>query len=322
MIFYKDKVVLVTGGSGFVGSHIVEELLRHGAKVRVPIHKRAMPISDGRVEIFRSNLMKEQDCFEAVEGVDYIFHAAGSVGSAAVKVNKAMATITSNLILTGLMLQAAWTGGVKRFLLFGSSTGYPAADYPVKEEEMWEAPPFEGYFGYGWMRRYLERLGEFVSLESEMKIALVRPTAVYGRRDNFDPESSHVIPALIQRATAKENPFEVWGSGDVARDFLHVSDLARGCLLMLEKYAECDPVNIGYGRGCTIKEMVNFVLEAAGHENAKVVFDTSKPTAIPIRLVDTSKAKEVLGFEPKIALKDGIRDTVDWYVNTQRKSDK
>ena len=102
MIFYKDKVVLVTGGSGFVGSHIVEELLRHGAKVRVPIHKRPMPISDERVEIFRSNLMKEQDCFEAVEGVDYIFHAAGSVGSAAVNVNKAMAAITSNLILSVL----------------------------------------------------------------------------------------------------------------------------------------------------------------------------------------------------------------------------
>jgi len=266
--------------------------------------------------------MKEQDCFAAVEGVDYVFHAAGFAGSAAVKVNKAMAAITSNLILTGLMLQAAWAGGVKRFLLFGSSTGYPAADYPIKEEEMWEAPPFEGYFGYGWMRRYLERLGEFVSLESEMKIALVRPTAVYGRRDNFDPGSSHVIPALIQRAATKENPFEVWGSGDVVRDFLHISDLARGCLLMLEKHAECDPVNIGYGRGCTIKETVNLVLEAAGHENAKVVFDTSKPTAIPIRLVDISKARKVLGFEPKIALKDGIRDTVDWFANTHRKFDK
>ena len=283
-----------------MGSHIVEELLIHGAKVRVPIHKRPLPISDGRVEVFRSNLMKEQDCFAAVEGVDYVFHAAGFAGSAAVKVNKAMAAITSNLILTGLMLQAAWAGGVKRFLLFGSSTGYPAADYPIKEEEMWEAPPFEGYFGYGWMR----------------------PTAVYGRRDNFDPGSSHVIPALIQRAATKENPFEVWGSGDVVRDFLHISDLARGCLLMLEKHAECDPVNIGYGRGCTIKETVNLVLEAAGHENAKVVFDTSKPTAIPIRLVDISKARKVLGFEPKIALKDGIRDTVDWFANTHRKFDK
>jgi GDP-L-fucose synthase len=187
---------------------------------------------------------------------------------------------------------------------------------------MWNAPPFQGYFGYGWMRRYLERLGEFVHGQSEMKVALVRPTAIFGRRDNFNPESSHVIPALIRRALAKENPFEVWGSADVVRDFLHVSDLARGCLLILEKYAVCDPVNIGYGQGVTIKEIVHFILEKAGHENAKVVFNTSKPTTIPIRLVDTSKSKEVLGFEPKIRLKDGIRDTVDWYVKTQWKADE
>ena len=279
-----------------------------------------MAIDDERVEILSANLMKEQDCFKAVKGVDCVFHAAGAVGSAAVKVDKAMGTITANLVLTALMLQAAWAEGVKRFLLFGSSTGYPVADYPIKEEEMWNAPPYQGYFGYGWMRRYLERLGEFVHSQSEMKIALVRPTAVYGRRDNFDPDSSHVIPALIRRAVAKENPFEVWGSGDVVRDFLHVSDLARGCLLMLQKYAECDSVNIGYGRGVTIKEIAHLVLEAAGHKKAKVLFNTSKPTAIPIRLVDTAKAREVLGFEPKITLKDGIRDTVDWYINTQWKS--
>ena len=316
-MFFKDKKVLVTGGSGFVGSHIVEELLRSGAKVRVPIHNRSMPVFDERIDLFRADLLKENECLEAVKGVDYVFHAAGAVGSAAVKVDKAMVTITSNLVLTAFMLQAAWAEGVKRFLLFGSSTGYPVADYPIKEEEMWNAPPFQGYFGYGWMRRYLERLGEFVHSQSEMKIALVRPTAVYGRRDNFDPESSHVIPALIRRAVAKENPFEVWGSGDVVRDFLHVSDLARGCLLMLEKYAECDPVNIGYGQGATIKEVADLILEATGHNNAKLLFNTSKPTAIPIRLVDTTKAREVLGFEPTITIKDGIEDTVDWYGNIQ-----
>ena len=321
-MFFRDKKVLVTGGSGFVGSHIVEELLKQGAKVRVPIHKRPMTNCAEHVEILHSDLMKEDDCFTAVKGVDYVFHAAGAVGSAAVKVDKAMAAITANLVLTALMLQTAWAGGVKRFLLFGSSTGYPVADYPIKEEEMWDAPPYQGYFGYGWMRRYLERLGEFAYTQSEMKIALVRPTAVYGRRDNFDPDSSHVIPGLIRRAAAKENPFEVWGSGDVVRDFLHASDLARGCLLMLEKYAVCDPVNIGYGQGVTIKEIASLVLEAAGHENAKVLFNTSKPTAIPIRLVDTAKAREVLGFKPKITLTDGIRDTVDWYLNTQWRSGK
>lgn len=316
-MFFKDKKVLVTGGTGFVGSHFVEELLRRNAKVRVPLHISSLPIKDDSIEAIPANLNNFNECLKICEGVDYVVHAAGAVGSAAVMVDKAMFTITANLILTALMLQAAWAGSVKRFLLFGSSTGYPVADYPIKEEEMWNAPPYQGYFGYGWMRRYLERLGEFVHSQSEMKIALARPTAVYGRRDNFDPDSSHVIPALIRRAVAKENPFEVWGSGDVVRDFLHVSDLARGCLLMLEKYAECDPVNIGYGQGATIKETVNIILEAAGHKKTKVVFNTSKPSAIPIRIVDTTKAMEVIGFKPMVTLKDGIRDTVDWYVNTQ-----
>jgi GDP-L-fucose synthase len=168
------------------------------------------------------------------------------------------------------------------------------------------------------MRRYLERLGEFVASKSNMKIALVRPTAVYGRWDNFDPATSHVIPALIRRAVEKEDPYEVWGSGAEIRDFLHITDLAHGCLLMLEKYATCDPVNIGYGKAVTIREIVRIILEAAGHETATVVFNTSKPTAIPLRMVDTSKAKDILGFEPKISLENGLKDTVEWYMQTRR----
>jgi len=183
---------------------------------------------------------------------------------------------------------------------------------------MWSGPTHPSYFGYGWMRRYLERLGEFVASKSKMKIALVRPTAVYGRWDNFDPVISHVIPALIRRAVEKENPYEVWGSGEEVRDFLHITDLARGCLLMLEKYATCDPVNLGYGKAVTTREVVRIILEAAGYETATVVFNTSKPTTIPFRMVDISKAKKILGFEPEVSLKNGLKDTVEWYMQTTK----
>jgi GDP-L-fucose synthase len=149
-----------------------------------------------------------------------------------------------------------------------------------------------------------------------MGIALVRPTAVYGRYDNFDPTASHVIPALIRRAVAKEDPFEVWGTGNEVRDFLHITDLVEGCLLMLEKHAVCDPINIGYGKTVTIKQIVQVILNAADHENATLEFNTSRPTAIPVRMVDTSKAKRILGFEPAVSLKDGLKDTVDWYKQT------
>ena len=233
-----------------------------------------------------------------------------------------MAVMTSNLVLTVQTLQAAWDAGIQRFLVFGSSTGYPATQHPVKEEEMWSGPTHPSYFGYGWMRRYLERISEFVASKTKMGIALVRPTAIYGRYDNFDPVTGHVIPALIRRAAAKENPFEVWGTGNEVRDFLHISDLVRGCLLALEKHAVCDPVNIGYGKTTTIKDVVRGILKAAAHDRAQVVFNSSKPTAIPVRMVDTSKAKRILGFEPSVSLEEGLADTVRWYQGQLPSKDK
>jgi len=208
---------------------------------------------------------------------------------------------------------------VERFLLFSSSTGYPVTDHPVREEEMWSGPTHPSYFGYGWMRRYLERIGEFVASKSNLKIALVRPTAVYGRWDNFDPAASHVIPALIKRAVEKEDPYVVWGTGNEVRDFLHITDLVRGCLLMLEKYATCEPLNIGYGKVVTIREIIDIILKAAGHEAATVKFDAAKPTTIPFRMVDTSKAKRILGFEPTVSLEEGLKDTVEWYAENRAK---
>jgi len=299
-----------------VGSHIAQALQEQGTLVRVTVHRRPMPVDSGDFDFCEADLTTAQDCLRAAEGMDFIFHAAGCVGAAGLKGSQVMSAITPNLIMTSLMLEAGWKAGAKRFLLFGSSTGYPVASHPVKEEEMWSGPTFPGYFGYGWMRRYLERLAEFVHGQSEMKIALVRPTAVYGRRDNFDPARGHVIPALVRRALEKEDPFVVWGSGGEVRDFLHVRDLAKGCLLALQAYAECDPVNIGYGRGVTIREVVEIILREADHKRARIVFDASKPTAIPVRVVDTGKARRILGFEPEVSLREGLKDTIEWYRRT------
>ncbi len=312
-MFYKDKLVLVTGGTGFVGSHFVEELLRQGARVRVPIHKRPLRIKDDRIETFKADLTQWDDCQHVCMGVDCIIHAAGAVSAARATVRHSMEPITANLILTSQMLQTSWSN-VDRFLLFGSSTGYPPADHPVKEEEFWLGPTHPSYFGYGWMRRYLERMGELVHSQSDTKIAIVRPTAVYGRHDDFNPITSHVIPALIRRAVEKEDPFVVWGNPDVVRDFLHITELLRGSRLVIQKFAKCDPVNIGYGKGITIGEVVDLVLYATGYPNVRVEFDESKPTTIPFRIADITKAHK-LGFTPGISLQSGLCDTVEWYRN-------
>lgn len=310
-MFYKGKAVLVTGGSGFVGTHIVAELLKEGAKIRVPIHKRPMVINDKGIETIDADLTIYQDCLRAVRGVEYVFHAAGPVGSAAI--GTPMANITTNLILFANVLQASWEENVERFLVLSSSTVYPSSEYPIKEEEMEGGQPHPSYLGYGWMRRYFEYLGKFVALQSKMKIAILRPTAIYGEWDNFDPRTCHVIPALIHKAAQREDPYEVWGSGEEVRDFIHVRDLARGCLSILEKYAVCDAVNIGYGRGLKIKEIVKIILQASGHKDAKIRFDKTKPINIPTRVVDTSKAIRILGFKPNISIEEGIHQTVEWY---------
>lgn len=312
-MFFKDKRVLVTGGSGFVGRHFVADLLEQGAQVRVSIHQRPMPISDRRIETVQANLMLQSDCLKATEGMDYVIHAAGAVAAAAVTAGNPMPAITDNLNLTAQILQAAWTQKVHRVLVFGSSTGYPATDHPVKEDEMFSGDPHPSYFGYGWMRRYLELMSQFVDSKSETEVVIIRPTATYGRHDNFDPITSHVIPALIRKAVERMAPFEVWGTGDEVRDFLHIKDLIRGSLLALEKMPSCDPVNIGYGKTQTIRQMVEAILLAADYQDAELIFNADRPTAIPVRMVDTSKARELLNFEPSISLQAGLEDTVKWF---------
>lgn len=313
--FFNGRTVAVTGATGFVGSHFLEQLLSMGAKIKGIRHLREPVVDDPSIEWLTADLSIQEECDKALEGSSCVIHAAGAVSAAGVtSSSNPMSPITENLVLTTRVLQGAWTAGAERFLVFSSSTGYPPAEHAVKEDEFWSADTYPGYFGYGWMRRYLERISEFAHQRSEMKLAIIRPTAVYGPRDDFDPVTSHVIPALIRRAVEKEDPYVVWGSPDVVRDFLHISDLVRGCLLALEKYSTADPINIGYGDSITIGEIVTTILDATDH-NASPKYDTSKPTTIPFRMADISKAKEKLGFSPTISFVDGLTDTVNWYIS-------
>ncbi|CAN7385153.1 NAD-dependent epimerase/dehydratase family protein [Bradyrhizobium sp. LjRoot220] len=312
-MFFKPRLSLVTGGAGFIGTHLAKALLNQGGRVRLALHQRAPIISDASVETVSGDLTDPAQCLRAMQGVQLVFHAAGAVSGAGGSPEDAMAGIVKNLNLTAQVLHAAWAAKVERILIFSSSTVYPESDHPIREDELSEQAPHPAYLGYGRMRRYFEHLAEFVASRSTVKVALVRPTAVYGPHDDFEPGSSHVIPALVRRAVEKSNPFEVWGSGNEMRDFLHVEDFARGCLLAIEKHAVCDPVNIGYGTAISIREVVETILRAAGHQ-VTPRFDPSKPTTIPVRTVDTSKARRLLGFEPQIPIETGLSDLVRWYA--------
>ena len=313
MKFYRDKKCLVTGGTGFIGSHIVDELLEAGAKVRVPLHVRKLHRQDGRIEAVNADLTRPEQTLKCCANIDYVFHAAGNVGAAGVSKNHILQSIALNLTVTSNVLQAAADAGVQRILLFSSSTAYPPAQHPVKEEELWSGEPYAPYHGYAWMRRYIEKLGEYVHASSDMNVAVVRPGAVYGPRDNFDLETCHVVPALIRKVIEGWNPLQVWGDGKEVRDLLHVRDLAQGSLLTLDNKADCDPINVAYGSGITVRDLVDAILQEAGNPSLQIVFDSNKPSALPIRLIDTEKAERELGFRPKVKIHEGIRNTIDWY---------
>ena len=217
-----------------------------------------------------------------------------------------------NILVLGNVLEASYKSGVKKFLDLNSSTGYPDIRRPLTEDEFWEGEPYKAYFGYGWMRRYREKLMEHVSKFSNMEIALARGTAIYGPNDNFNPKTCHVVPALIKRVLDNENPFVVWGTSDVVRDFLYVKDVVKAALLVLEKGESMRPYNVGSGVAITVGDIVNAILKATD-KTPEVIYDETKPTTIPFRMVSTERLTNELGFVPSYTFEEGIKETVTWY---------
>ena len=313
MSFYDGKTVLVAGGTGLIGANLIEALLETGATVRATIHDDPAVIIDDRIEYLTVDLKTTEGCSKALKGVEYAFLCAADTSGAAVMVNNPMAQITGNVLINTFFFEAAVLEKLDRLLFISSSAVYPDADYPVKEHEGFDGDPFETYFGVAWMKRYAEKLITFYHRRYGLKSAIVRPSNVFGPYDKFDPERSHVLPALIRRATSGENPLEVWGAGDEVRDFIYATDFVRGLLLALEKCADAEPVNIASGRLTTIGECAEIILREGGLHDTKVRFDPSKPTTIPYRAVYTEDGNRRMGFKAEVSLEDGLRKTIEWY---------
>tara|TARA_R110002012_G_scaffold100670_2_gene239420 strand:- start:19553 stop:20506 length:954 start_codon:yes stop_codon:yes gene_type:complete len=310
--FYKGKTVVVTGGSGFIGTHYLQALVAKGAKVRTHTHESPLQYHDDSIEVFENiDLTNLNDVLKLTKGADYVIHSGGKIAHPSTVPTDVQISM-QNIMVLGNVLDASQRNGVKRFLDLNSSTGYPDLRYPLTEDEFWTGEPFSKYFGYGWMRRYREKLMEHVSKFSDMEIALTRGTAIYGPNDNFNPKTCHVVPALIKRVLDDENPFIVWGTSDVVRDFLYVKDVVNAALLVLEKGESMRPYNIGSGEAITVGDIVDAVLKATG-KTPEVMWDETKPTTIPFRMVSTERIKDELGFVPEYTFEQGIKETVKWY---------
>jgi GDP-L-fucose synthase len=312
---FRNTKVLVTGGAGFVGVNLISRLLRLGASITATIHNRPAVIDDDRIRYVRCDLTRSQDCARAVEGCDYVFMCAANTSGAAVMEKTPLVHVTPNIVMNTLMLEAAYEAGVQKFLFISSNTVYPAAEHPVREDEIIPGELFEKYFCVGWMKQFTEILCQMYAqkIKKTMNTVVVRPGNIYGPHDDFEWETSHVLPALIRKVVERHNPIEVWGDGNDIKDFIYIDDFVEGVLLAMEKLNTFMPVNIASGAPCSIRQALDTILQADEYTDASIVYDNTKPTMIPKRLIDTTTAKQLLGFEAGTSVAEGIKKTVDWY---------
>lgn len=321
--FYRGRRVCVTGGSGFIGSHAVEQLILLGAHVVVPTRRADPPFLShlkNKVEIRQLDLSDFASAKKAIANCDVVINMAAEVAGIEYNKNHPASIFQNNLNVFFNVIRAAQEQNVDRFLVCSSACVYPRhCSIPTPESEGMVGEPEPTNSGYGWAKRMEEYLGQKYAEEYGLSVAIARPYNSYGPRDNFEPNSSHVIPALIRKALECEGKnFDVWGDGSHSRSFLYVDDFARGCLEVGARYAKADPVNIGADEEVTIRETAEIIAREVSKLRGRTIQPRFNPQGItgqPRRKCDTSKAESTLGYQALMKFEEGIQQTIRWYIN-------
>lgn len=306
--FLHDKKILVTGGAGFLGTHVVEELKNRGVQdIFVPRSKE-----------YDLRLLDDVQKLLSNTKPQIVIHLAARVGGIGANRAHPAEFFYDNLMMGVQLLHESWKAGVEKFVSIGTVCAYPKyTPVPFKEEDLWNGYPEETNAPYGLAKKMLLVQGQSYRQQYGFNAIYLLPVNLYGPGDNFDPESSHVIPALIRKfIEAKERGDQevvVWGTGKATREFLYVEDAARGIVLATEKYNKPDPVNIGSSFEISIKDLTQLIKDIIGF-HGKIVWDTSKPDGQPRRKLDTTRAEKEFGFKSTTTFEDGLKKTIDWYV--------
>ncbi|MBX3237197.1 MAG: NAD-dependent epimerase/dehydratase family protein [Nitrospiraceae bacterium] len=318
MGFWQGRTVLVTGGNGFIGSHLVEMLVHEGAVVTSTASSEAtrwryLEAVRSDVRTVVGDLADVETARRAVNGQQIVMHLAARVGGIQYNMDHPASIFRGNMTAFLSVIEAARLERVERFLVTSSACVYPRhCTVPTPEAEGFRDRPEPTNEGYGWAKRMEEFVGAAYADEHGLCVRVARPFNAYGPRDNFDQASSHVIPALIRRVEAGENPLSVWGDGSATRSFLYVTDFARGLMAVAEHASDPAPINIGSDEEVSMAELAHMVVEESGR-NMSIRFDASKPAGQPRRACDTTKASRLLGFRAEVPLRQGLRRTFEWY---------
>jgi GDP-L-fucose synthase len=334
MTFWQNKRILVTGGAGFLGSFVGKKLLERGCKnIFVPRSKD--------YDLVQMEAVKRlyQDAKP-----DIVIHLASKVGGIGANRANSGKFFYDNLMMGVQTMEVGRQVGIEKFVAIGTICAYPKfTPVPFKEEDLWNGYPEETNAPYGLAKKMLLVQSQAYRKQYGFNAIYLLPVNLYGPRDNFDPETSHVIPALIKKIVdamggkevarqriqklnkpnklnkihKPDNPITVWGTGKATREFLYVEDCAEAIVLATERYNKPDPINIGAGFEIAIKDLVELIVKLTGFKG-KIVWDTTKPDGQPRRMLDTTHAFKEFGFKAKVGLEEGLKKTIAWYLSTKQ----
>ncbi|REL34838.1 NAD-dependent epimerase/dehydratase family protein [Thalassotalea euphylliae] len=310
----ENKRVLVAGGAGFLGSNLVEKLVDEGFDVSATLHNSPAQIESEHVKWLQCDLLNKADCLAACKDRDIVFVCAAYTAGAMVIEHSPLKLLTPNLIMNALLLEAAYESGVKKVVFVSSNTVYPVAGEAMSEEDV-TGEYFHKYHIVASMKAFSEQICQMYAekIAKPIDVTVIRPGNMYGPYDDFEWETSHVLPAFIRRVVERHNPISVWGDGKDIKDLVYVGDVVDGMIKAAKQCSGYNEYNIASGQGYCLRELLALLQEIDGYQEADIEYDATKPSMIPKRLININKAKAELGYEPKVSMREGLAKTLAWY---------